>query len=306
MNKRKLAFASIACFALASCDVSEVYPGDAYVDSVFINNLYDHYDDGLKEARESSNELITLQNGEHGYFNGSGNYDRPSSCIGFNQAKSYHPSYFQNADGSELDWSHDLVSGVGVGDWADQSPLYGISYSQTKKLSRLHDGFREGYLSKLYNGQIKCNAWGYYSMVVLGDEGYGTLFPAELTEASYFAFVARGGSDTPDSHTGRVSSFDINVTFYKYGDDLSTLQGTTIKLDDVKLQTNYSAEVTALVGFTFEDIGFDPSGIVGMSIDFESEDYYQGERISSDFSDGEEYHIGLMMLEVLFPDSTWN
>ena len=39
MNKRKLAFASIACFALASCDVSEVYPGDAYVDAVFINNL---------------------------------------------------------------------------------------------------------------------------------------------------------------------------------------------------------------------------------------------------------------------------
>lgn len=304
MNKKGLLLFP-AALLLASCaDTNELFKGDAYVDSIFINNRYNAYPEGMKEARENSEE-VTLVHGEGGYFNGSGVYDDPSDCQGMADGKSMYPEFFKNSKGGDLTWSPDIIN-PGVGVWSDQKALYDVAYGQTKKLSLYHDGFRSGYLSKLYNGQVRCNAWGNYSLVNLDQSGYGTIFPAELNEAEYFAFAARGGSDTEDSNLGRVTDFDINVTFYKYGDDMSALIGKTVKLDGVKLQTNFSAEFTSLVGFTFKSIGYDPRGTIGMSIDFACEDYYQGERISSNYDDGAKYHVGLMLLEVFFPDSSWN
>ncbi len=306
MNKK---FALLALpFFLLGCDTTELYPGDAYIDTEFTNNRYNHYDDGMLKANKTV--VATLQNAEDGYFNGSGVCDEPSDCRGYNQAKQWHPDYFKNSQGADLRWEPDIEN-PGVGVWSDQSALYDVVYSQTKKLGRLHNGFREGYLSKLYNGQVRCNAWGFYSLVCLDEDGYGTLFPAELLDGEYFAFACRGGSNSPDGNVGRVSSFDINVTFYKYADDLETLVGETVSLVDVKLQTNYSAEATSLVGFDFADANIDPSGIVGMSVDFACEDVYvdkEGEKhvSSTDFDSDSPYYIGLMLLEVLIPDSSWN
>ena len=103
----------------------------------------------------------------------------------------------------------------------------------------------------------------------------------------------------------------MHITFYKYGADRTSYVGTRVDMNNVKLQTNKSAEITTLIGFYFEDIGYDPKGVVGMSMTFDLiEDVYSkgGETIypSSDFSDGNEYHFGLILLEVFFPDSTWN
>lgn len=306
MNK-KLVLLALPLF-LFGCDTTELYPGDAYIDQDFVKNRYNLYDEGLVEANKSV--VATLNNEEDGYFNGSGVYESPSDCRGYNQAKQWHPDYFKNSKGEDLRWEPD-IDNPGVGVWSDQSALYDVVYSQTKKLGRLHDGFRKGYLSKLYNGQVRCNAWGYYSLVCLDEGGYGTLFPAELLEGEYFAFAARGGSNSPDGNVGRVSSFDINVTFYKYADDLETLIGETVSLLDVKIQTNYSAEATSLIGFDFEDANIDPSGIVGMSMDFSCEDTYVDQNgvshvTSSDFDADSDYYIGLMLLEVLIPDSRWN
>lgn len=306
MNKKLVLLA--LPFLLFGCDTAELYPGDAYIDPEFVNNRYNTYDEGLKEA--SKTVVATLNNEENGYFNGSGVYEQPSDCRGYNQAKQWHPDYFKNSKGDDLRWEPDIEN-PGVGVWSDQSALCDVVYSQTKKLSRLHDGFRKGYLSKLYNGQVRCNAWGFYSLVCLDGDGYGTKFPAELLEGDYFAFACRGGSNSPDGNVGRVSTFDINITFYKYASDLETLVGETVSLLNVKLQTNYSAEATSLVGFDFADANIDPSGIVGMSMDFTCEDTYVDSDgvshvTSTDFDSESDYYIGLMLLEVLIPDSRWN
>lgn len=307
----KKALLMLGVALLASCaDTSELYPGNAYVGQNFIANRYSTRPDEFKGVETKS--TVTLENVQNGYFNGSGEYDAPNKCQGLKQAKQWHPDYFKQRD-KELTWvdpdlGADIING-GVGAYRDQSSLYNTVYSQAKKLSRISERFSKGYLSKLYNGQVRCNAWSYYSMVLLDQAGYGTLFPMELSEATYFAFSARGGRNSNDSRKGNVVSFDIAVDFYRYKEDGKTLVKNEVILNDVKLQANYSAEYTSLVGFTFADAGIKPSGIVGMDMHlvdmvdtYEDED---GHSSSMNFEDDAYYHTGLCLLEVLIPDSTW-
>ena len=181
--------------------------------------------------------------------------------------------------------------------------MIGKVYGQTKKLTRYHSAFSKGYLSKLYNGQIKCNAWSSYSLVLLDQSGYGTRFPVTMQGGSYFAFSARGASDTLGEMGGRVVSFDIYVSFYKYMADGKTIESSGFFLPEVKLQANYSSEFTSLVGFYFDDVGYDPRGTIGMSMSYRLHDDPFG--ASADFDEESTYHIGLALLEVFFPDSSW-
>ncbi len=314
MNKKlKMLSLPILSMALFSCaDTNEVYPGDAYISGNFLLNRYNHWDEGLKEAKTvGSFELKNDKASTARYFNGSGVHGSYRDVYGFEQAKSWHPESFRNSKGGDLKWAPDIVDG-GVGEWREQSALYDVAYGQTKKMTRINSKFGRGYLSKLYNGQLRCNAWSSYSLVELDKSGYGTIFPAELEKAPYFAMSVRGGSDTPGGYP-RLTSFDINVTFYKVGSDNVSYEGTTFTMKEVFLQTNYSAEYTSLVGFYFDEIGgdYNPAGVVGMSVTFSmTKDFAGGEEktlpTSDNFDEEAGNYTGLMLLEVLFPDSTWN
>ncbi len=331
MNKKSLGLFLLLSFSLASCaDTSELYGGDAYISTNFIANRYSTWPSQLKNA--SIKETKTLLNFNEDettdgcYFAGSD--ISGSLCHGYGQLKARHPEAVTvdgSKNGQQLYWTipsggkvlsngttavagTDIMDG-GVGEWVDQSPLVGVLYGQTKKMNLINSSFSRGYLSKLYNGQIQCDAWSSYSLVELDQSGYGTIFPAELHSASYFAFSCRGGSDTPE-YSGRLSLFNINVTFYKY--ESTGYVGTTFALDEVPLETNISAEHTSLVGFYFKEVGYDPSGVVGMSVTFSlKDDHVQigGKEIypTANFDDANAtYHTALMMLEVFFPDSEWN
>ena len=317
MNKKRLLLLPLLlALPLVSCaDTDDLYPDGAYFGQTFVDNAYTTYAPGIKEAKQKGSEKVLL-NEEHGYFNGSGEVTSlegsPAKAYGIAQAKKWHPSYFMD-NGKELHWGYadgysDLVPETRIGVWTDQSALYGTIYSQTKKLARNYPKFAKGYLSKLYNGQIKCNAWSYFSMVLVNRDGYGTLFPYECNSASYFAMSVRAGSDVDqEGPHGRVVSMDIGVTFLHLNAD-NSLKADRVTLSDVFLNCNYSSEVTSLVGFTFADAGIDPRGIVGMSIDYSLTGdgaFKVGEEVTDDFADEEKGHVGLCLLEVLFPDSTW-
>ena len=335
MNKKALLSILLCSLSLSSCaDTSELYQGGEYVSANFIENRYSVWPEALKKAAVSKTyNLSNDKDASARYFAGSDVQGR--TCYGYGQLKERHPEAVI-LNGNTLDWtlSEDVVlsdgtvarKGLdiinrGVGVWYDQSPLENLLYGQNKKLSRINSAFSRGYLSKLYNGQIQCDAWSSYSLVELDKSGYGTFFPVELHSASYFAFSCRGGSDTPGSDLvdgkindlGRLSRFDITVTFYKVSNK-GGYEGTSFVLDGVPLETNISAEHTSLVGFYFNELGgesFNPSGVVGMSVTYsleEDEIVYEGQSIhpSDDFDDGATYHTGLIMLEVFFPDSSWN
>ena len=162
MNKKinKL-LALFGVLALSSCaDTSELYPGNAYIGGDFMNNHYAIWSDGLKEARIESS--VTIENEQHGYFNGKAAKSDPavpSDFYGLGQAAAWHPEDFTNENGQVYNWDPDILNNAGIGEWEDQSALVGIAYGQTKKLSLINPAFSRGYLSKLYNGQVRCNAW---------------------------------------------------------------------------------------------------------------------------------------------------
>ena len=310
MNKRLLSLLAIASIGLASCvDTERLYERGAYLTGTFVEHVYDVWEGATKQGYQNLVHQKELTRGEHGYFAGNGPTENVYECWGNGEAKKYHPDYFKGKDGQELHWGYygnaydgrpeDIINN-GPGVYADQSPLYDSVYSQNKRLDRNYPNFSRGYLSKLYNGQIKCNGWSYYAMMVLSKDGYGTMFPYELADAEYFATAVLSGTD--QEIDPRIVRMDIHVTFYKYAS--VGLEGYQVSLRDVDLSCNAAAARTSLVGFTFADAGISPRGIVGMSLTYDIVLDTKVPEASNDFSK-KVYHDGLAVYEVLFPDSTW-
>lgn len=310
MNKRFLPLLGLLSMSLCSCvDTEFLYPQGAYLSGTFVDHVYNVWEGNTKQGYNNIKYAKTLSRGKNGYFAGNGPTDNPLECYGNLEAKQYHPDYFVNNAGEELHWGYyggaydgrpeDIINN-GPGVYADNSPLYETVYSQNKRLDRFYPKFSRGYLSKLYNGQIKCNGWSYYAMMVLSSEGYGTMFPYELADATYFATSVLMGTDQEIDR--RIVTSDIIVTFYKFAS--VGLEGYQVRLPGVDLSCNSAAARTSLVGFTFEDAGISPRGIVGMSITYENLVDHVVTDASSDFT-SEGYHDGLCVYEILFPDSTW-
>ena len=313
MNKRVLPLTLFALLACSCADTNRLYRPDEYLSGTFVEHVYNTWESGTKEGHENIEYKVTLENNEKGYFNGSGVYAKPTDCYGYGQAKQWHPDWFKNSQGGNLYWGHrdgvsDILAGP-IGKYVDNSPLHDLVYSQNKRLDQVDEGFSRGVLSKLYNGQIKCNGWSYLAMALTSYEGFGTMFPRELKTAEYFATsllvaTAYEETKTEGGHTfsvGRVVSVNVEFTFYKYA-TRGGLVGYQVNLPDVKLSCNAGAAYTSLVGFRFEDAKIDPRSIVGFSMDWTIESEYEG--ISGDFST-EGYHDGLAVYEVFLPDSTW-
>ena len=306
MKKHLLLPVALMGVALTSCvDTDQLYERDAYLGGTYVGHEYNVWDGGTKDAYQ--NHIVydkTLANEEKGYFCGSGEYDSPSKCYGYAQAKSRHPEWFVNEKGENLIWGYgdgsDIIN-AGPGVYVDNSPLYNSVYSQNKRLDRFYEKFSRGYLSKLYNGQIKCNGWSYYAMAVVSNEGFGTLFPYELSSAEYFATVLLVSTDYTPSGVGRTVTVDLHTTFYKYNSK-GSLEGHKVTLPGLTLSCNAGAALTSLVGFRFVDAGIDPKGIVGMSYTWDL--VHDSHPCTSDFKvEGD--HDGLSVYEILFPDSTW-
>ncbi len=314
MNKRTLLPVLLLGMTLASCtDTSQLYNPHDYLSGTFVEHCYNVWEGSTRKGHDNivySKTLFQLPFEKdataHGYFSGSGKtgQENLNVCNGYGQAYAYHPEYFLNSEGKVLSWGKEGISDIvpgEVGGWADNSSLYNVIYSQNKRLDRRYEGFSRGFLSKLYNGQIKCNGWSYYAMAVLSPDGYGTMFPYELVSSEYFAMAVLMGTD--EETVARVTVADFDITFYKYSDDGTSLLGYQVNLPEVNLSCNNGSSNTSLVGFTFADAGIDPKGIVGMSMNWSLVDDPAG--ASDDFS-AEGTHDGICLYEVFFPDSTWN
>jgi len=324
-NKKKLIILlPFLAMSLASCtDTDELYRGDQYIGGgeSFADNRYNVWYSPLQDDLGLVTDFDVPSSKR---FSGSGDDSNPSGygLNGYGDLANKHPEAIQYTDSNgytaPLPWLYNGMDKMpsGVGQWTDNTPLVGEVYGQTKKMSLIDSTFSKGILSKLYNGQIRCDGWNSYAYLQLDQHGYGALFPKELNTADYFAMVIRGGSNTDASVGGRLSSFDLQVNFYKFPYSSQKYDKYTFNLSSVILETNISAENTSLVGFYFKDFDFDPKGIVGMSVNYsikddsEAKGYVNGvlESVttSSDMDQPADYYLCLMLYEVFFPDSSWN
>jgi hypothetical protein len=321
IKNKKMLWIAVPFFALsvASCaDTDELYRGDRYIGNDFMNNHYSIFDDSLKAVTTAK---ASYQVPKDKRFEGSGKTDNPSGSgmAGHAQFVEKHAAD-ATVNGEVLPWLYNGsdIANFGLtnaGELADNSLYEQHQFTQNKKLSLIDSSFSKGILSKLYNGQMRCDAWNSYAYLELDETGYGAYFPKELTSSKYFAMVVRGGSNTPDG-TGRLSSFDIIVNFYKhpYGE---AIQKYAFTMPGVTLETNISAEYTILLGFYWSDIdpAFDPKGIVGMSVTYSipTDGDFIGDATAraqyptySNMEETHDYYLALMLYEIMFPDSTWS
>ena len=193
---------------------------------------------------------------------------------------------------------------------ANNGKEYGFD---VKNLIKEEDKFSYGYLSKLYDGRLRCDGLTTRSRVQLNKTGYGTFFPKEYRGSESFAFALRGGTTIHyPSEEARIRSVKIDATFKFY----IRQEGTNIydRVDLVFNNLQISSDNNG--GTTYVEMPFDESivqqlyGADAMSFEFSLTDLtqYAGYEITDDFTSDpnkEKEHFSIMLYEVLLPGSVW-
>lgn len=210
-----------------------------------------------------------------------------------------------------LNSMYDWVPGykdLGDDDFFKKNPSFGRYYS----MGRVDDSFKNGYLSKLYNGQLYCDGYHSLAFVCLENNGFTNLYSKEMKEGDYFLMSFRGGSDYVggrghNQNEPRISAFDLSVDFYyRNGNKYDYV---TVKCKQTITETDHGGEGTTIFGFRFSDVGLDPQGISGIGIHYDNfEDRFSNctGKIASEMPKTTDYQFGLLLYEVMFPNSSWN
>ena len=216
---------------------------------------------------------------------------------------SYQGSYL-SADPSD-DWN------LSYAKTNNDSSFIGKSFGRSKCLATTDESFKSGYLSKIYDGQMYCEGYHSRALVALDQNGYSAFFPKTLDTGDYFLMSFRGGSndDTGSNHNAgspRISSFDLSLDFYYR--DSEGYRKVTVVSDDVIVETDNGGEGCTFFGFKFSEIGVDPKGILGMGLrynDFQDPQYAFASEETCNQKEPKQYSWGLLVYELMFPDSTW-
>lgn len=314
MRKSKLITISIfSCLALSSCglELREVYQGNAYNSPIFEENFYRVWDERIDSSKPNnkikSETVIELDETQDyvftSFYKGYERVQRddPYADIDTGVTKlepsinllrndrninnyRYVPSYF----GFDVNYLEEL----------NAKALYGDSF----KLSSYDSSFKNGYLSKLYDGKMFCLGRHQLARVQIDEGGFGTLFNKQSDDLSnsYFAVNFKASNDftQKDNPTERhFSDIKIKVSFYCRDDDKYNKVTYTYPLYNVP--SNFS-DIKLYDTYTFFGFKIDTSvvkNLQGYSIEYEL--------LKDDLTTLKGLDHSLMLYEVLLPYSTW-
>lgn len=171
--------------------------------------------------------------------------------------------------------------------------------TDNSNLGSIDSSFKYGYLSKLYDGRLKCDGYFQLSRVQLNKTGYGTFFPKQLKDSGTFGIAVRGGS-TCEIPLRTKLNFDLHISFYVHISNSDKYNKVTYNLLNVPIITDDGGSTELISFFNAGEI----NGAVGMSISFELKEPTKT-NLTDDMLDKEKEHVALMLYEVLLPESTW-
>jgi len=288
MKKKYLTLLMFIPFLAGCTKTEELYADYAYKSSNFMENYYTEHNgvDQLKVASTNS-------------FNLHENY-------GYNSSNSL--KYVRQEDNPEgYPWSESVEN-------------YSNEFGRHNNLTSIDSSFAYGYLSKLYDGRVRCEGKYELSRVQLDRGGYATFFPKKLNNYRLFAFSLRGATDyykdnlpTPFGNgTGKVPcKIDINIKFYKHILNSDQYDVVDLKLSDVEIPADAGGSTNLVTVYLAEDnddgtrtLLYSPiTETVAMSFDFTLKNDIPG--LSDDSKAESDHHFAVMLYEVLFPRSTW-
>lgn len=185
---------------------------------------------------------------------------------------------------------------------------------EVRNLIKEEDKFSYGYLSKLYDGRLRCDGLTTRSRVQLNKTGYGTFFPKEYRGSESIALALRGATtiDFPSDAVRKdyiKIKVDVTVKFYVRIEGTNKYNEVDIIFSDLPISSDNHGNTT-YVEFPFsEENAKLLYGADAMSFEYSLSDktQYSGYNITDDFTDPdkEKEHFAIMLYEVLLPGSKW-
>ena len=289
MKKKYITLLMFIPFLAGCTKTDELYANYAYNSSNFMENYYTEHN-GVDQLRVATNQEFVLQSG-YGY--------NSSNSLKYVRAEDNPENY----------------------PWSESVENYSNEFGRHNNLTGIDSSFAYGYLSKLYDGRVRCEGKYELSRVQLDKGGYATFFPKKLENYRLFAFSLRGATDyykdnlpTPFgsvSHGKIPCKIDINIKFYKHILNSDEYDVVSLKLSDVEIPADAGGSTNLVTVYLAEDL---PDGTrqlyyssiaetVAMSFDFTLKSTVPG--LSDDSKAESDHHFAVMLYEVLFPKSTW-
>lgn len=284
---------------LASCSqVEGALPRGLYNQGNFEGNYYT--ENTWASRRVATRQAVTITSAQ--YANGAVADDAEMDGENRQGAKSLLPSIFlyTTTDGSTKELSTSPLAEWTIGDEGHDDMFIGDRFGRTKCLATSDASFKKGILSKLYNGQMFCNGYHSLALAEADKDGFGDQFAKTASGGSVFLASFRGGSTYGKS---RFSHLDLTFSFYFEKDGGYVKDDVTAK--DVIVSCDAGGENDTFFAFDFKSIGLsDISGLCGYSLSYSN---VQDNGRSESFSHKEkaDNYWGLLIYEVMFPDSTW-
>ena len=284
MKKQTVILLSLIPFLAGCSKTAELYSNYAYNSVDFMENYYKEQD-GVRDLAVKKTTAYNLSDGK-----------------GFNSSNSL--KYVKAEDNPEnYPW-------VNLEDYSKE-------FGRNNNLSTIDESFAYGYLSKLYDGRVRCEGKYQLSRVQLDKKGYATFFPKKLEDYKYFAFSLRGATDyyVDDLPSPLRSNcvIDVHINFYKHITNSDEYDVVTLNLENVQIPCDAGGDTNLVTVYLAEDVnvnGVDKriynillQDTVAMSLDFELKTTVAG--LSDDSTVESDYHFAVMLYEVLFPKSAW-
>lgn len=283
---------AIACL-LSSCgqSVKELYKSDEYITGDFNSNYYTSWN-GVENINPIHENVYEVEPSIH---------EKRSEKI--DGLKTYINEKGV-LSGDQYDEDGNIYS------WIDDDPqtksTNPIGYGPNKCLSQIDKSFSYGYLSKLYDGRVRCDGYYAKSRVQLNKTGYATFFPKALYSYKYLAFALRGGT-TCERSFDTNPLLDIKLSLFVHSPIDNTYDKFVFDMKNIPIQTNNGGN-TSLVYFYFDNILGSSWSTLLKDTTAMSFEYSLTSIKYSDISDDknvEGHHFALMLYEMMLPDSTW-
>ncbi len=306
MKNKKILPLILLPFVLASCSkTKELYDKNAYNSTDFMQNYYTEQNnvDQVKTIKEER-----FNGGEHVYL---------SSLSLF--ATGQHLNGLKDRD--QYDENNNLL------EWTKDTPQVDLDgYGPAKCLTRIDNSFANGFLSRLYDGRVRCDGLYQHSRVQLSESGYSTFFPKELVSAKYFAMSMfnKTSPNADSAFSGCLANMDLEISFYQHTSKNNEYNKYVVEIKDFDIPIDTGGNASLLL-FYFSDIFGSNymdivNGVTAMSFNYKVNEVKPGENVSSssfnetinkfgvpssDKNIEATTHMALMLYEVLFPDSSW-
>lgn len=180
-------------------------------------------------------------------------------------------------------------------------------WSYNNNLALVDEGFKQGAISKLYDGRVRCEGLYQKSRAQLDKVGFAAKLPLTMKHCDYFAFSCRGGT-TLENPLMKEIYFNFTICFYTQSAG-GMYDKHIYRLNDVLVNTDFQSR-TNLVSFYIDQTNVDNKfrleNTVAYEIRWECIDPTLAlYNLTDDRTDKEKDHLALMLYEVFFGNSTW-